>query len=31
MKGKVMEQFEALKKLDLVMNVFEDGKFGSYR
>lgn len=30
-KGKVMEQFEALKKLDLVMNVFEDGKFGSYR
>ena len=31
MKGKVMEQFEALKKLDLVMNVFEDVKFGSYR
>lgn len=31
MKNKVMEQFEALKKLDLVMNVFEDGKFGSYR
>ena len=31
MKGKVMEQFKALKKLDLVMNVFEDGKFGSYR
>lgn len=30
-KGKVMEQFEAIKKLDLVMNVFEDGKFGSYR
>ena len=30
-KGKVMEQFEALMKLDLVMNVFEDGKFGSYR
>lgn len=30
-KGKVLEQFEALKKLDLVMNVFEDGKFGSYR
>ena len=31
MKSKVMEQFEALKKLDLVMNVFEDDKFGSYR
>ena len=30
-KGKVMEQFKALRKLDLVMNVFEDGKFGSYR
>ena len=31
MKNKVMEQFESLKTLDLVMNVFEDGKFGSYR
>lgn len=30
-KAKVMEQFEALVKLDLVMNVLQDGKFGSYR
>ena len=30
-KGKVMKQFDSLKKLDLVMNVFKDGKYGSYR
>ena len=30
-KGKVMKQFKALTKFDLVMNVFEEGKFGSYR
>lgn len=29
--GKVTEQFELLKKLDLVMNVFKDGKYGSFR
>ena len=30
-KDKVMKQFDSLKKLDLVMNVFKDGKYGSYR
>ena len=30
-KGKVMKQFKALTKFDLVMNVFGEGKFGSYR
>ena len=30
-KDKVTEQFDSLKKLDLVMNVFKDGKYGSYR
>lgn len=30
-KDKVMKQFDLLKKLDLVMNVFKDGKYGSYR
>ena len=30
-KEKVMKGFETLKKLDLVMNVFKDNKYGSYR
>ena len=30
-KAKVMELFESLVKLDLVMNLFQGGKFGSYR
>lgn len=30
-KENVMKQFETLKKLDLVMNVFKDNKYGSYR
>lgn len=30
-KDKAMKQFDALNKLDVVMNVFKDGKYGSYR
>lgn len=30
-KEKVLKQFDALKRLDLVMNVFKDNKYGSYR